>query len=252
MMSLMEIEYQARQAARRSQKLGLEPFVITQEHKDAGDIDAVGKKIPNLGDRVPKGWRRVDPTIWYDGRVRGVYEAGFFVDSSGFGGEHEPALTPRQFLEMAKPGYGYGIVEAGQFQVHIGVFETTGGKRVHPERVRIAATVERNKLAGKIERLAEKLSQRKSVPQPEPGDCFFCQGMVTSMQTGQKAEPAAASCLAAHVEDGYLHGSLVRNALLWARPGDPKFATIAEAADALRRYLRHHLGFEGGGDGRSH
>lgn len=44
------------------------------------------------------------------------------VDNSGFGADDEPALTPRQFLDMVKSGRGYGIVEEGQFQVIIGEF----------------------------------------------------------------------------------------------------------------------------------
>jgi len=243
MMTIYEIEHQQRQAARRSQKLGLEPFIITQEHKDAGDIMAVGKKIPNVGTRTPKGWRRIDPREWFNGRERGVYEGGFLVDSSGMGGEHEPALTPQQFLELAKPDYGYAIIEVGQFQIHIGVFEPTGGKRVDPERVATVAKVERSKLEAKIEHLVEKLERRKTIPLRAAGDCFFCQGVVTSIRTGQTLEPSACSCLKGHVEEGYLNGSLIRNALIWARVGDTRLATKAEAVDALRRYLRHHLGF---------
>ena len=181
MMSLEYISSLQKDAARRSQKLGLEPFVITQEHKDAGDISAVGKEIPNLGDRCPKG-----------------------------------------------------------------VFETTGGKRVDPERVATATKLERSRVELGIERLVGKLLKRKTLPQPSPGDCFTCQGIVTSMRTGKTVEPSACSCLASHVDEGYLHGSLVRNALVWARPSDPRYATLHDAADALRRYLRHHLGFEGG------
>ena len=46
-----------------------------------------------------------------------------FVDSSGFGQESEPALTIEQFYNQIKKGLGYGVIDAGQFQVHVGVFE---------------------------------------------------------------------------------------------------------------------------------
>lgn len=46
-----------------------------------------------------------------------------FVDSSGFGGVAEAALTIDQFHHRIKAGFGYGVVDAGQFQVHVGVFE---------------------------------------------------------------------------------------------------------------------------------
>ena len=43
----------------------------------------------------------------------------FFVDSSGFGDEFEPALTFNSFFKKIKPGFYYGIVNVGQFQVYI-------------------------------------------------------------------------------------------------------------------------------------
>ena len=65
-------------------------------------------KIPFVGDEPIKGWREID---------------NLFVDSSGFGQRGEPALTQGQFIELIKAGFGYGVTEAGQFQVRVGVFE---------------------------------------------------------------------------------------------------------------------------------
>lgn len=64
--------------------------------------------IPSLGDYRPKGWTLID---------------ALFVDSSGFGDSSEPALTIDQFYNKVKAGFGYAVIEAGQFQVYIGVFE---------------------------------------------------------------------------------------------------------------------------------
>jgi len=47
----------------------------------------------------------------------------YFVDSSGFGADDEPALTFNKFLDKVKVGYFYGIREAGQFQVYIGEYK---------------------------------------------------------------------------------------------------------------------------------
>jgi len=55
----------------------------------------------------PKAWELIDT---------------LFVDSSGFGGPGEPALTIEEFHSKIKAGFGYAIVEAGQFQVYVGVF----------------------------------------------------------------------------------------------------------------------------------
>jgi N-acetyl-anhydromuramyl-L-alanine amidase AmpD len=54
------------------------------------------------------------------------------ADASGLGGENEPALTVRQ-LKARLTRYGYAIVEVGQFQVVIGVFERVATK---PRRMR--------------------------------------------------------------------------------------------------------------------
>jgi hypothetical protein len=64
--------------------------------------------IPNIGDYRPKGFKLVDDMM---------------VDKSGFGSENEPALTVRQFALRLQHGKAYAIVEEGQFQVIIGVFE---------------------------------------------------------------------------------------------------------------------------------
>jgi len=49
----------------------------------------------------------------------------FFVDSSGFGTDGEPALTFKAFLGQVKAGFYYGITRVGQFQVYIGEFVKT-------------------------------------------------------------------------------------------------------------------------------
>lgn len=65
------------------------------------------RDIPFLGSYVPEGW---------------YLEDGLFVDSSGFGGMGELALTAAQFLQCLEVGKGYAIIESGEFQVYVGVF----------------------------------------------------------------------------------------------------------------------------------
>lgn len=105
MMSLESIEQMSREAGERAAELAQEPLVAFT------DKDASVFKCPNLGDYVPDGWKEVDR---------------LFVDNSGFGSDNEPALTPEQFIDKVKAGMGYAVVEVGQFQVYIGVFEKTG------------------------------------------------------------------------------------------------------------------------------
>lgn len=64
-------------------------------------------KIPNLGALVPHGWKLL---------------RAFFVDASGFGRPGEPAMTVNEYHDSVVPGRGYAIIQAGQFQVHVGEF----------------------------------------------------------------------------------------------------------------------------------
>lgn len=83
----------------------VEPFVIESQKQ----IDSFeGFPFPHIGDYRPKDWELID---------------NYFVDSSGFGAENESALSVRQFLDKLKVGYGYAIIEAGQFQVYVGEFK---------------------------------------------------------------------------------------------------------------------------------
>lgn len=115
------------QAAEAAQK-GQEPFLIWQEDIEHINIKKVCQAMPFLGDYLPEGWQRVSLESEED--RHGVYiddNEGFgayFVDSSGFGQNGEPALNPERFVkEYLEPGFGYAIVEAGQFQVRIGKFK---------------------------------------------------------------------------------------------------------------------------------
>jgi hypothetical protein len=81
---------------------GLQPLIAEVDN----DENVV--KCPNFGYYRPKGWEETET---------------FFVDSSGFGSESEPALSLGQFLEKVKEGYGYAITEEGQFQIYITEFK---------------------------------------------------------------------------------------------------------------------------------
>ena len=113
MMSLSQIHSESRKAAAKAARQGKRPFMV--EAEDLSDWKA-GKfttlPFPFLGDFVPKGWE---------------VTAEYFVDSSGFGREDEPALTIRQFINKLQVGHGYAITQAGQFQVYISEYQK-GGK----------------------------------------------------------------------------------------------------------------------------
>jgi hypothetical protein len=132
MMGLEQIIAMNRAAARRSAREHILPLVVSREDLET---DLMLKRrlraIPFIGDRRPRGWKRMDASALL-GSDRGCVpwsgpEKNHFieVDSSGFGTPGEIALTFEEFLEAVRkigPGYGYAMVEQGQFQVVVGVF----------------------------------------------------------------------------------------------------------------------------------
>lgn len=113
MMGIETIRQMNSERAMRAREEGLEPYVFD----GVGEIDALTQfPFPHIGSHRPEGWS--------------VREKTLFADSSGFGAPDEPALTPaqlkdelRRLVEAHGSDVGFAIIEAGQFQVHIGVFD---------------------------------------------------------------------------------------------------------------------------------
>jgi hypothetical protein len=119
MMGLETIRELQSEAASRAAELNSEPLIIWAPEEI--------RSIPSIGTYLPHGWARVS---LHDERCNhGVYMGdnegfgAYFVDSSGFGAPGEPAMTYDKLLEVVEVGMAYAIVEEGQFQVKIGVFE---------------------------------------------------------------------------------------------------------------------------------
>jgi len=124
MMSADYMDQLKRDAANRSRRENITPTLLLPAHKEG----KLKPSIPFIGDRTWKrDWIEVDlkkllPRV--DAYDRGdVRDSNiFFVDSSGFGSEHELAITLRKFLAMAPVGFGYAVVGVGQFQVCVKCF----------------------------------------------------------------------------------------------------------------------------------
>lgn len=104
MMSAAAIRQLSEEAAAKAAELEQEPMVAFM------DGDEAIMRMPNLGDYRPKGWKLIEE---------------LFVDKSGWGSDSEPALSSGQFMAKVKEGLGYALIQEGQFQVYIGVFEKT-------------------------------------------------------------------------------------------------------------------------------
>lgn len=119
MMSNAQIAQMSRDAATHAAKERKVPLMVWPE--DLEDLNLI-EGIPFLGDYVPPGWKRVEVP---EGRC--VYKhdgvSCWFVGASGCGADNEPALSIDQFLKVIEVNFGYAVVEAGQFQVHIAKYE---------------------------------------------------------------------------------------------------------------------------------
>lgn len=117
MMSLEYIESESRKAARVSAKEKVLPFPVFQQDIDHWKGMIAKGNMPRLpfpfvGNRRYRSWKVVET---------------FFVDSSGMGSESELALTARRFItEKLEAGFGYALIEVGQFQVYVGKFRERG------------------------------------------------------------------------------------------------------------------------------
>lgn len=120
MFSPQTITDMATEAAKSAAAVGTEPRVSPPDAP--GTLEAFvdwARAIPFLGDPdvyMPDGWE--------------LTGGQWLVDNSGMGSEHEPALTIGQFRDVVAHGdsegtVGYGIVEAGLFQVVIAEYVRT-------------------------------------------------------------------------------------------------------------------------------
>jgi hypothetical protein len=124
MMSLATIDAMSDAAARKAARMGKQPHYIAEQAEINSYLEpdalgnATGFPFPNIGRLQSEGWTEVDR---------------FFVDKSGGGGLNEPAMTIGQLKNALEPGYGYAIVEEGQFQLYIGKFALEAGHDPHGE-----------------------------------------------------------------------------------------------------------------------
>lgn len=107
MMSLSSIQQMSRAQAAKAAKENKKPFIVEAEDLAAWAKVSRSFPFPNIGDYRPKGWALVEK---------------LFVDKSGQG--NGPAMNTKQLLARLKVGMGYAIIEEGEFQLHLGEFES--------------------------------------------------------------------------------------------------------------------------------
>ena len=104
MMSIESIMALADGVGEQARLEGREPLEIVSQD----EIDDLSMCFPNIGSYCPDGWEEV-------GRL--------FCDKTGWRKPSEPALTQAQLQAQLQVGKAYAIVEEGQSQLSLGVFE---------------------------------------------------------------------------------------------------------------------------------
>jgi hypothetical protein len=104
MMDLQTISRLSREQARKAARLHKKPYLFEEE--DRGSFPPF--PFPNIGNYVPRGWELGET---------------YFVDKFGFPEYDGRALTHKMLAEKLKAGYGYAIIEEGEFQLVVGEFK---------------------------------------------------------------------------------------------------------------------------------
>lgn len=100
------------------------------------------------------------------------------------------------------------------------------------------------KLLKQINAYCRKMKEMDSLPYPDGGDCWFC---ALRAQDGSTMGDFMKDTehLMNHLEEGYIHGSLIYNALMWAGYREdqlPYIWNMDHSVRAVKRYLKFHLG----------
>jgi hypothetical protein len=104
MMSLSQIAEESRKQAKKAARLHKQPYLFEEEDRNCFPPFP----FPNIGDYRPKGWELINQ---------------YFCDKLGFETSERGELTYKQLIQALKPGYGYAIIEEGEFQLYIGEFK---------------------------------------------------------------------------------------------------------------------------------
>lgn len=122
MWSLDMINEMNAEAGTKAKYLGTQPLRLTsEEYEGLGTVSDKGG-FPNLGD--------------FADDVDGTFERldTLFCDSSGWGSASDPALTQEQLEKTVGELLDiheellFGIVEVGQFQLHLGVWKSQAAR----------------------------------------------------------------------------------------------------------------------------
>lgn len=105
---------------------------------------------------------------------------------------------------------------------------------------------ERKELIKKINKYCKAIRKLESIPEPNNGDCWYCLFKDTKNSKPMGEAFNDTQHLINHLDEMYIHGSLIMNALVWRGYRDPWMIVRMNLRDsivnAVRDYLKRQLG----------
>jgi hypothetical protein len=152
--------------------------------------------------------------------------------------------------------------DRGIWYVRIGLWDSNSGKTIpffdgieirdgilkNPKDRPVDDESEQQRLRALIRKYTAKVARQwdEAPMQPRAGDCFIC--TAHSGRITKSSRHPTYDCLVSHLEEGYVHGTLVYNAIKWAGYEDRQmpyvFGMKSIAVRAVRRFLKAQLGME--------
>lgn len=238
MYSIDTIKSMNKKAEREARTKRRYPVLLTAEKiaKFREDPHTSGVSFPNIGDWRPRGYTLVRE---------------LFVDTSGFGGEGEYALSLRRLQAELKEGMAYALISVGQFQAYLAEFtppkRQPKGSTPEERRLKLTQDLDRQ-INDYIDGFMANGDKNLVV---SPGDCWACHlplGSTVKMMTmvpGKDGKPEAVDAsgtlepmgldhLFDHMKEKYYVGSLAERAVReWG--GQPK--DVSDVRRAIKGYF---------------
>jgi len=111
-----------------------------------------------------------------------------------------------------------------------------------PDNV-VECHAEQARLTKLVDKYMVKFKAMDIIPNPSGGDCWMCMADTPKIREGSLLSN---DHIITHLEEGYIHGTLIFNSLKWCGYGEEQMPYIVRIKDTLnrsmRRYLRYRIG----------
>lgn len=101
------------------------------------------------------------------------------------------------------------------------------------------------RLINKMCREVKQMMDSNTLPTPNAGDCWTCSMFEhAQLRENPRGKLSDSTHIVSHLEEGYIHGSLIANAYLWAGYPEENLGYVygMRADQILRRYLKSRVG----------